>query len=314
MRYIAYWGLSPMIVLLCYLWGVNRLTHLELPENLQSVRIALLQGSIDQYKKWDQEYVREIKESYAGLASMIPKASVNLVVWPETALPGWYPQDKKVAGWLEKVVRKTRVHHLAGAVTRGEEKALNSAFLLSPDGTVLARYDKMHLVPFGEFVPMQSILGRWIAVLNELGGFTGGEGHRPLGFNGTRLGVGICYESIFPEIPRAQVRNGADILVNLTNDGWYLDTAAPEQHFAMNVFRAVENRRFLVRAANTGISGILSPSGTIVDRTRLGERTVLTGTASPRGEKTLFTRFGDWFPLLCSVSAVFGIAARRKKY
>ena len=278
----------------------------------KGLRVAILQGNIDQYRKWSAESAGEILRSYEGLALSPESKSSGLILWPETALPGWYPGDEKISAWLGNLVRKTGTHHLAGAVTRNDGKALNSAFLLSPDGAPLSRYDKMHLVPFGEFVPMQSLLGRWIPVLNELGGFDGGAGPHPLDLNGVPLGVGICYESIFPENPRAQTRRGAQILVNLTNDGWYLDTAAPEQHFAMNIFRAVENRRYLVRAANTGISGIIEPSGRVSAKTRLGERGVLSGEVRPRRDLTLFTRRGDWFPLLCTIFASLGLMIKRK--
>ena len=281
------------------------------------LRVAVLQGNIDQYKKWSAESVEEILTSYESLALAPESKSAHLVVWPETALPGWYPEDshpedKNLADWLENLIRKTGTFHLVGAVTRSEGKAFNSAFLMSPNGEFIARYDKMHLVPFGEFVPMQSFLGRWIFVLNDLGGFDKGQGQRPLDFNGVRLGAEICYESIFPEIPRAQVKNGAGFLVNLTNDGWYLDTAAPEQHFAMNVFRAVENRRVLVRAANTGISGFIEPTGKIAEKTRLGEQKVIAGNIQTRRDLTLFSRWGDWFPLLCSVFTIWGILIKRK--
>lgn len=280
----------------------------------EPVRVALLQGNIDQYKKWDSEYEREILESYGGLvrdlAHSEPKPA--LVIWPETSIPGWLPQEEWLLRWTSEQARASGAHHLVGSVTKDGAKSHNSAFLFAPDGNIVGRYDKIHLVPFGEFVPAQSVLGRWIGVLNELGGFHAGRQFDPLAVPGAKLGIGICYESIFPELMRRQAKNGAEILVNITNDGWYLDTAAPEQHFAMNVFRAVENRRPLARAANTGISGIIAPDGTILKETPLNIRTKLEHAVTPADGLTFYTRFGDLFAAACAAGALLAAVLRRR--
>lgn len=263
------------------------------------LKVAVLQGNIDQYKKWGPEYVQEILSAYGELSGNARTKNPDLIIWPETSAPGWIPEDRGLLQWIQKRVQKTARFNLIGAVTSEGGRNYNSAFLFSPDGKISNRYDKMHLVPFGEQVPFQSILGNWIPVLNQLGGFHSGKNVTILETPKARLGTSICYEAIFPGLIRRQAHDGADILVNMTNDGWYLDTAAPEQHFSMNVFRAIENQRYLIRAANTGISGVIQPDGKILKMTKLNEKTFLTEMVSPDRVQTFYTKFGDIFAWIC---------------
>ncbi len=280
-------------------------------ETVPVLQAAILQGNIDQYRKWNKQYVQDILDSYGGLSDGLAgersKGPVkpDLVVWPETAAPGWLPREEWLERWVAETVARSGTHHLIGAVTQENGKSFNSAFLYGPDGKAVGRYDKIRLVPFGEFVPAQSVLGRWIGVLNELGGFDGGVPGSLLEIPQAKLGPNICYEAIFPELIRLQARQGAQVLINMTNDGWYLNTAAPAQHFAMNAFRAVENRRAVVRAANTGISGIFSPRGEVLSKTNLMERRALTATVPLRNVVTFYSRFGNCFAWLCAGFALF---------
>ena len=178
---------------------------------------------------------------------------------------------------------------------------MNSAFLLQPDGTLSGRYDKVHLVPYGEYVPLRRLfpfIGKLVA---GVGDFRPGKGFYPLTIDGHRLGVLICYEAIFPEAARDYKRKGAELLVNITNDAWFGRTSAPYQHLSMTVFRAIENRLYLVRAANTGISAIIDPTGEILSRTGLFERTVLKGEVKIIDERTFYAAYGDLFVYLCAI-------------
>ncbi len=313
-RNVRRWTLLSFVVIFA---GIIFISHKKINQKIGGppVSVAVLQGNIDQYHKWDPAYVSEIQKVYEDLSETARKANKNSwVLWPETAVPGWIPNDEPMLKWVSGTVKKSGLVHVAGAVTQeGVTTCRNSAFLFSADGKILDRYDKMHLVPFGEFVPFRGILGNWVPVLNELGGFSSGESHKVLNPPGARVGVSICYESVFPEIAREETRNGAQVLVNLTNDGWYLDTAAPEQHFAMNVFRAVENNRPLVRAANTGISGFIGPDGRVLSKTRIGERTVLFGEISPSETETFYTRHGDLFAWICAAVSLIGIGFSFRK-
>jgi apolipoprotein N-acyltransferase len=171
--------------------------------------------------------------------------------------------------------------------------------MLSPGGELVLRYHKIQLVPFGEYVPLQPLLtlgGRLSAKLVEqVADFTPGVEAAVGEVDGRRIGGFICYESVFPQLVRRFSAGGAELLVNMTNDAWYGRTSAPYQHLAMSVFRAVENRRTLVRAANTGITAIVDPFGRVVEKTALFGRTVLVGDVDVVSARTFYTRHGDVF-------------------
>jgi apolipoprotein N-acyltransferase len=177
----------------------------------------------------------------------------------------------------------------------------NSAYLMTPEGTVGGRYDKQHLVPFGEYVP----LGRWLTFVEKLVSgmvdFTPGRSGVSMPWANGKVGVQICYEVIFPYLARRAVQNGADLLVYLSNDAWYGTSSAPHQLFSMAILRAVETRRSVVRAANTGISGFVDPTGRIIGHTGLFEEATLTAEVPILKKKTIYARWGDWFPAVCGI-------------
>ncbi len=268
--------------------------------------MAIIQGNIDQYKKWDRSYVDEIMSVYSTLTRDAALEKPRLIVWPETAVPGWIPNEPEPSQWVSDLARQSAVPLLVGAVTREQTGDYNAAFLISEDGKWADRYRKVHLVPFGEFVPFRRILSPFIRVLNDLGTFDAGPSAHVLSTPGGRVGVTICFEGLFPHLVRRFTRNGAQVLVNITNDGWYRDTAAPEQHFSATVLRAVENGRWMVRAANTGYSGFISPRGEIVSRSLLMSPAVLYGAPVPLDRFTFYARAGDVFVYLCLILLLFG--------
>ncbi|RTZ99560.1 MAG: apolipoprotein N-acyltransferase, partial [Deltaproteobacteria bacterium] len=186
----------------------------------------------------------------------------------------------------------------------------NSAFLIDKTGRLVTRYDKAHLVPFGEYVPFKKYLPFVGKIVAQVGDFVPGPMGETVLWRGHRIGILICYELIFPELARHQVQNGAAFLVNLTNDAWYGRTSAPYQHFSMAVFRAVENRRALVRVANTGISGFIDPAGRISQPTNLFEATAIRQSIPLVSIKTGYVRAGYRFPHACLVVLVFLFAWR----
>jgi apolipoprotein N-acyltransferase len=186
----------------------------------------------------------------------------------------------------------------------------NSAFLVASDGRIGPRYDKSHLVPFGEYVPLR----RWLPFVGKLvaqvGDFVAGPPGQVLEWGTHRLAPLICYEAIFPALTRAAVQNGADLLLNLTNDAWYGRTSAPYQHLSLCVFRAVESRRSFIRAANTGISGFIDPTGRIEVPTGLFVDAVASHNVTPLSIKSIYTRIGDAFAYLCLLAAALMIGTR----
>ena len=276
------------------------------------MRVTAIQGNIPQAIKWDKAHRRKTIEGYLSLTEKAAEAGSDLAVWPETATPFHFFHHQTYTRLVLEGVRSAGIPLLTGspyAERAGEDyRFFNSAFLILPDGTVAAQYDKVHLVPYGEYVPLQ----RWMPFIQKLvaqvGDFEAGEMGQILSADGLRLGVLICYEIIFPELARAAADSGATLLANLTNDAWYGRTAAPYQHFSMAVFRAVENRRSLVRAANTGISGFIDPVGRTAGTTPLFETTLTTRDVPLMDGKTVYTKWGDGFAVGCLVlSAVFGL-------
>jgi apolipoprotein N-acyltransferase len=265
------------------------------------VPMAIVQGNIDQYKKWDRSYVEEIMSAYSALTREAARLKPALIVWPETAVPGWFPNEPEPTQWVKSLARQSAVSLLVGAVTREKTGDYNAAFLISPEGDWVDRYRKMHLVPFGEFVPFRRLLSPFVRVLNDLGTFDGGPSANVLQTPRARVGVSICFEGLFPHLVRRFTLNGAQVLVNITNDGWYRDTAAAEQHFSASVLRAVENQRWMVRAANTGYSGFISPRGELRSRSELLQPAVLSASPSLREDLTFYTKRGDVFVGLCAI-------------
>jgi len=187
---------------------------------------------------------------------------------------------------------------------RGQQRDyFNSAYLVGPRSEVLGRYDKAHLVPYGEYTPFKEFLPFLGKIVEHVGDFRPGEKGRTIEWKGRKLGIQICYEIIFPELSRAQVRSGAELLITITNDAWYGKTAGPYQHFSMAVFRAVENRRVLARAANTGISGFIDPAGRLLDLTSLMEAAAAVRELPLLDTFTPYTRWGDVGAAICLSAA-----------
>lgn len=297
---------SLLLLTTYYAYGAYRIrAYSAEPPAARSLTVALLQGNIDQYKKWDQAYVDEIEQTYSRLIQSAARDHPELVVWPETSVPGYLLQDPSLRAWLDHAIAATQADSLVGAPSQeSQDIAYNAAFVLNARGEVRGEYDKQHLVPFGEIIPWGPVLRRWIHVLNQLGGFTAGVRSPVLAAAGTSVGVNICYEAIFPNGVRRAVLRGARLIANLTNDGWYLRTAEPLQHFIPNVFRAVENNRWVLRADNTGITGLINPVGNVEQASPIFQSRVITGRVEPRDALTLYTRFGDVFAWLCGVFCV----------
>ncbi len=313
---------AALCLLIVAIYGYGQYRNRYIEESLQvapRLDVAMIQGNIDQTIKWNPKYQQETIEIYGSLSLESALFRSGLTIWPETAAPFYFQRHDQ----MQKAVVKTAVasgsHLLFGSPSYGEENGLtyymNSAYLIKPDGIVSGRYDKVHLVPYGEYVPLRQFfpfIGKLVA---GVGDFRAGNGFHPLTMNGHRLGVLICYEGIFPESTRCYKKRGADLLVNITNDAWFGRTSAPHQHLSMTVFRAIESRLYLVRAANTGISAIIDPTGKIISQTEIFKRTALKGEVKLIDEKTFYAAYGDIFVSLCGISLMvtFYIAIRKRR-
>lgn len=274
------------------------------------IAVALVQGNIDQGVKWDPAWQDKTFGVYRGLSLQAARERPGIIVWPETAVPLFLREDSRRTE-VEAVARETGAYLLLGAPDRHEGQPRNSAFLLGPDGQMLGQYAKRHLVPFGEYVPLRRLLF-FVNVLagGAIGEFAPGSEATVFSTPIGRFGVVICYEAIFPGEVREFFLAGADFLVNITNDAWFGRSAAPAQHLAMAAFRAVENRAYLIRAANTGISAIVAPDGRIAEASGLFTPAVISAAITPRAGVSLYTRYGDLFAWgTVAVALAAGLAA-----
>ena len=195
------------------------------------------------------------------------------------------------------------IENAKGSPQRPSE-IFNSAELVSPGGEFVSRYDKVHLVPFGEYVPFKDWLSFAGGLTKEVGDFSRGRSRTPLQAGDESLGVFICYESIFPNEVRQFAKNGAQVLVNISNDGWYGDSGAYAQHLQQARMRAVENARWLLRTTNTGVTAAIDSYGRLTQTAPRKVRTVLLASYSLNNRTTFYTRHGDWLGYLCAIISV----------
>jgi apolipoprotein N-acyltransferase len=263
-----------------------------------------------------EDYERNLREF--GELSMAPTASgqrTGLVVWPESPAP-FVSRDPMLTRSLSEIAQRAQVWMVVGSVGvedpmtagPGRDAVHNSAMLVNPSGDVVARYDKMHLVPFGEYVPFRQLFSFAEALTKEVGTFEPGTSRQPLRAGDARLGVFICYESVFPDEVRQFAENGAQVLVNISNDGWYGDSGAWAQHLQQARMRAVENNRWLLRDTNTGKTAAIDPLGRVVASIPRKERTRLEAQYALVEETTFYTRHGGWFAYLCAIISLVALA------
>jgi apolipoprotein N-acyltransferase len=279
---------------------------------------AIVQGNIRQDVKWDNAFkMKTIQIYYQN--TLIGGSNVDFVVWPETALPLVFNEEIYVGKHIRTLPPMVNSPLLFGTIWKDRSGRLyNSSYVLGKNGDVSGIYNKAHLVPFGEYTPLVRYLPFLQKITAQGAGFASGEGHDPIITSIGNVGILICYEGAFSYITNITVAKGAQFLVNLTNDAWYERTSAPFQHLSFYIFRAVETDRYLLRAANTGISAIIDPRGRITARTPIFEARVLKGNFGLRDNITLYVRYGDYFILiaflfLIIVSAVQLLRKKAKK-
>ncbi len=317
----------PLILAVVVLGGLWIYGHFRLADiNAQMAeaptrKIVVVQGSIEQPYKWDPAFRERILKSYQDLTLKAVDEEPWMIIWPETAVPFFFLWEEQETERLRSLVTEIKIPLLFGAPAfeRGEdeEKYYNRVYLLDSKGQVLNYYDKVHLVPYGEYVPLKRFFPYIKKITRAVGDYTGGEPGKLLELEGQRFGIIICFEALFPDLVRGLVSNGADFLVNPSNDAWFGRSSAPRQLLYQAALRAVENRRTMIRAVNTGISSFIMPTGEIKNRLELYERNYLVGSIPLLEEKTVYTAIGELIPQICLgfTLAVFmgGLMIRRKR-
>ncbi|MBI4367285.1 MAG: apolipoprotein N-acyltransferase, partial [Deltaproteobacteria bacterium] len=317
----ATWAtLGLMVFVVAY--GVLR--YAEVRQTIRSwptYRVAMVQPNVPQEEKWTPGLEQRQLQQIHHVMQRLAEDAIGLILWPEASYP-WTIDIRQARLPSEHLApaagaRVTRTPMLIGAVGAADRHPsgirYNSAFAVMPEGTIVGRYDKQHLVPFGEYIPLRRIFFFARRLTAAVGNFVPGLSRGPIHVGRIAVGPLICYEDIFPDIARAHARRGAQFFASLSNDAWYGWSAAAAQHFDLSVFRAVEQRRAVVRATNTGISGIIDPLGRAVIRGRLFEPAILAGEIRLGRGRTVYGLLGDWFPALCAavVLLMLGKVARR---
>ncbi|PIE33399.1 apolipoprotein N-acyltransferase [candidate division KSB3 bacterium] len=309
---------------ICVGYGVWRLSSSDIDQAAETTRAAVVQGNIDQGIKWDTEHRQKIFETYMRLSKETLNESPDMIIWPETAVPLAFNYDPSFRSRMVEFVRGLNTFILFGGLdflkvpsAPRQYNSMNSAFLLSPKGELVGKYDKIHLVPFGEYVPFQPLLSFVEQITTAIGRVVPGDTHVVLPYQKAPISAVICFEAIFPNLVRKFVDRGAKLLVIITNDAWFGRSSASYQHFAMVTFRAIENRVAIARAANTGISGFIDPYGRILQQSDLFIEKTLIQTLPFRTTTTVYTRYGDIFARFCLMFSLFfvgyGIVQKNKK-
>jgi apolipoprotein N-acyltransferase len=258
---------------------------------------------------WTDEEMRTALSDFSAL-SLSSKQHPDLIVWPESPAP-FLTNDSAFREPISNLARESNAWLVIGSIGVDNKGAFfNSASLIGPTGAWTARYSKMHLVPFGEYVPFASVFSFASGLTQAVGNFTPGTLHEPLQASDQKLGIFICYESIFPNEVRQLAEQGADVLVNISNDGWYGDSGAWAQHLNQARMRAIENNRWLLRDTNTGLTASIDPYGRIVARLGRKTRAALPAPYALTKVTTFYSRHGDWFAFLCAIISIGALIVR----
>lgn len=300
-KYYLYSITAIVVVALIFGWW-----RISIPLDGPELKVGIVQGSFPQDVKINYDFAQRVNDTHIELTkALISTSHPDIIFWSESST--MFPI---LAGgeWTHQITELARTAHtpiLLGSDAYVGDRVYNSSFLIDSNGTILPiRYSKMFLVPFGEYVPFQKLLFFAGKVVPEISDFTPGEYHTPFPLNGRKFAVNICFEVVFPQLARTFCKDGVSLLTTITNDAWFGKSSAPYQHFAMAVMRTIENRRYLVRAANTGISGIVDPYGRVIEKTDIFVQAVLSGKVRWVDEETFYTKTGDWILYLSMIVSV----------
>ncbi len=273
------------------------------------IRVGILQPGTTLEENWDSTMAAQLFRRVERLTHSAAAAGARLVLWPESAVPGSLEHNPGLTAWVERLARDDDVTIVLNSIGWNEDgRPTNSAYVVAPDGLRPERYDKVRLVPFGEYVPWWARWGFAEGLVREVGSFAPGQDPQPLVTPYGKVGIAVCYEIVFSSLVAREVRAGADLLVTLTNDGWYGHSWAPTQHFAQAVLRAVETRRWVLRAALTGISGAVDPRGEVRSHLGTGRDGLLLVEARRCSGSTPEASLGEWWVWVALLVAALALA------
>jgi len=274
------------------------------------IKASVVQGSIEQDQKWNPEFQKYVIDTYTSLSLEALRSSPDLIIWPETAVPFFFGDDTENTEHLLQFQKTLNTYLLFGSVMTKKISArqvflTNSVILLDKQGKITYQYDKIHMVPFGEYVPLKRVLFFVEKLVEGIGDYVPGNQYIKAETEFGSFASLVCYEIIFPGLVRKFYSKHGDFIVTVTNDAWFGKTAGPYQHFSMAVFRAIENRKPVIRSANAGISGFIDSNGRIVAKTELFQRQFLTENVKTDNTLSFYSKYGDLLAYFCIVIAVF---------
>ncbi len=316
-EFLIYNFVFIIIIFVCvFFYGNIKISTINIVKNeSKHVTASIVQGNINQKDKWKENFQKSTVDKYLDLSlSLINKrAKPDIIVWSETALPFYFLYENKYTPTVIDGIKKINTDFLVGSPSyshiKDEIKYYNTAFLIDSKGNNRGKYNKVHLVPFGEYVP--DFWKNFFPFLHKivkgtLGDFSPGQ-PIALDWSKCKLGIQICFELIYPELYRALVKDDAELLISMSNDAWFGTSKAAYQHFSMVIFRAIENRRAIIRSGNTGISGFIDPTGKIIKQTQVGVEAVETETVPIITLKSFYTQYGDVFSIVCVIITFFAV-------
>ncbi|MBI4475845.1 MAG: apolipoprotein N-acyltransferase [Acidobacteria bacterium] len=295
-------------------WGVWRIHDGRLLRDGEAVRVGLVQGNIAQDDKWNPALAGRILDDYLAMTRQAARRGATFIIWPESSTPFMYEEDPVGAAAIRTLARDAGISLLFGSDQFERDtppRYYNSAFMIDSTGRTRAVYRKIHLVPFGEFVPLKRLLFFVRPLVEAVSDFSPGTDATMLPYEGHRVSTAICYEVVYPLLIRRMVLSGSELLTTITNDAWYGRSSAPYQHFWQAVMRSIEEGRYLARAANTGVSGLVDPYGRVIAMSDVFVPDVIVGEVRLLGGLTLYARFGDWFAYLLSILVVAALVVDR---
>ena len=285
-------------------YGYIKINHYSNPFG-NELKVGVVQPNIDQYKKWDEKYIKENLDAITKLVTNFKDKDLDLTVYPETVLAGYLQYEGEIIDFVEEVSPYGKMNLFGGASYDDSDKIYNSIFAVTAKNKILEKHDKNHLVIFGEYIPFKNILSRYFGILNTLGDFSKGKYMNVLRYKDMYVGATICSENFFPNLSRKYVLGGAKILTNHTNDAWFFDSYAPYQHFVMNIFRAIENRKNIIVSANTGISAIIDSAGNVLKFVGVNKEDAFVGQAYQNDIITIYDKIGNIFCYICMFFTMF---------
>jgi apolipoprotein N-acyltransferase len=316
-------GLVALLVLGTAGWGTWRIARGGLTKSGAPVRVAVLQGNIPQDQKWDPAMAGPIMDRYVAMTREAIGRGATFILWPESATPLPYEQDLSRGDAVRRLAREGKVTLLIGsdqfepvkpvAQENPQPRIYNAAYLIQPDGSTAAIYRKIHLVPFGEYVPFKRLLYFVGPLVEAVSDFTPGSEAVLLPVAGHQASTAICYEVIYSALMRSFVTQGSELLTTITNDAWYGLSSAAYQHWEQSSLRSIEQGRYLARAANTGISGFVDPYGRVLQRSNMFQSAVMTEELRFITARTIYSRIGDvagWMSVAFTLAAL--VATRRR--